>query len=754
MKTLTVTLADIEGVPHGSVAADTSARVFVSYTGPVVLTSGEVIPRVVKDWPVPSTGAVEFSVHASDDPLVKAECRGFAVRVEVRLTDSRSGKAAGRWERVVKPLEAMASPISLGTLDPAEPLPPQFTSVQEMLDSIADGEVTGIVQTISLSGSNLTLSDGGGTVTLPSGGGTGAVSSVNGQTGAVALDAADVGALPSTYTPPAQSWGVITGKPLNFPPSAHSHSQAEVAGLDAALSGKAAKQTPADYGTGAPSASTVLYGDGQWKAAPTGGGGGSSTLTVKVSDYCTGSGSDEATGLRAAVAESLSTGAVLECDVPGQIGLGSTVILGDERANSQQVSILTMVGSLKVKATTTMQRLITFSGTVNTSACDIEANGDNKANFTIYGDNFGRSTFGRFHAYSATTAGVYWEPSGNSNAWSIEKLRVTGCGARHTASATVTGREVTGSWLATGGGAPYTTWTFATAMPASLAINEYAAPVVIMGDGRFMQVKRVVNSTTIEVFNEDKPMSTTETITLLSAAVNIPFYGDIGIFSIGNADVRDNPNAAAMAYGGYGGHVDMWAQQNNYAGVMLLERATGISFSHFYTELSGVWLVVRSTALTGLVVGPGANGSQSNWQGMDRSWMNPVGRNKQPMHWIMSKPSGSPTVAAPAIPVDAPELNPGTRNITPGTVQAYNRTSGNYALRIDNNYTTGVGQVMLAAPDTGGGITITLSLLSSGPGHTIEGSTTWSKTGVVGSVMLTYWLEGSTWRVRVSEATS
>ena len=37
-------------------------------------------------------------------------------------------------------------------------------------------------------------------------GGTGAVSSVNGKTGAVVLGAADVGALPSTYTPPACAW--------------------------------------------------------------------------------------------------------------------------------------------------------------------------------------------------------------------------------------------------------------------------------------------------------------------------------------------------------------------------------------------------------------------------------------------------------------------------------------------------------------------------------------------------------------------
>ena len=74
---------------------------------------------------------------------------------------------------------------------------------------------------------------------LPAGGGGGgAVSSVNGKTGAVTLNAADVSALPSTYTPPAQSWASITGKPSTFTPSAHTHAVADVTGLQSALDGK------------------------------------------------------------------------------------------------------------------------------------------------------------------------------------------------------------------------------------------------------------------------------------------------------------------------------------------------------------------------------------------------------------------------------------------------------------------------------------------------------------------------------------
>lgn len=50
-------------------------------------------------------------------------------------------------------------------------------------------------------------------VALENGENVAGVASVNGQTGTVTIDAADVGALPDTYTPPAQSWADITGKP-------------------------------------------------------------------------------------------------------------------------------------------------------------------------------------------------------------------------------------------------------------------------------------------------------------------------------------------------------------------------------------------------------------------------------------------------------------------------------------------------------------------------------------------------------------
>lgn len=72
-----------------------------------------------------------------------------------------------------------------------------------------------------------------------SGGGTGgAVDSVNGQTGAVVLDAAAVGALPDTYAP---TWAQVTSKPATFPPSTHNHDERYYTEteVDTQLAGKA-----------------------------------------------------------------------------------------------------------------------------------------------------------------------------------------------------------------------------------------------------------------------------------------------------------------------------------------------------------------------------------------------------------------------------------------------------------------------------------------------------------------------------------
>ena len=68
-----------------------------------------------------------------------------------------------------------------------------------------------------------------------------------------------------TDMPATPTWGTLGGKPTTFPPSAHQHAASDI------TSGVFA---PARLGTGTASASTVLYGDGAWKDAPTGGSSG------------------------------------------------------------------------------------------------------------------------------------------------------------------------------------------------------------------------------------------------------------------------------------------------------------------------------------------------------------------------------------------------------------------------------------------------------------------------------------------------
>lgn len=130
--------------------------------------------------------------------------------------------------------------------------------------------------------------------------GGGAVDSVNGQTGVVVLTASDVGAKPSSYVP---AWSEVTGKPTTFAPIIGTTSTTALAGdtviptntnqltnganfvtaLTAPVRSVAGKagvvvleaadiasgvMAPARLGTGTPSSTTVLLGNGTWGSAP------------------------------------------------------------------------------------------------------------------------------------------------------------------------------------------------------------------------------------------------------------------------------------------------------------------------------------------------------------------------------------------------------------------------------------------------------------------------------------------------------
>lgn len=84
----------------------------------------------------------------------------------------------------------------------------------------------------------------------------------------------------SSWGASAVSWSDLAGVPAQFAPSAHAHPVSDIAGLQEALDAKApAAHThaasdiasgvfaPQRLGSGAPDASFVLHGDGQWRAA-------------------------------------------------------------------------------------------------------------------------------------------------------------------------------------------------------------------------------------------------------------------------------------------------------------------------------------------------------------------------------------------------------------------------------------------------------------------------------------------------------
>ncbi len=130
MKIITVSLADIEGVPHGSASANTNVKVTARYTSAVVLADGRIIPQAVKGKQLANTGVREFEVYASDDPAIAVESQGFAIRFEAHVSNVRGEKGV-TYTRTVKPLMATTSPASLGKLAAAEPVPAKWVSVAD-----------------------------------------------------------------------------------------------------------------------------------------------------------------------------------------------------------------------------------------------------------------------------------------------------------------------------------------------------------------------------------------------------------------------------------------------------------------------------------------------------------------------------------------------------------------------------------------------------------------------------------------------
>lgn len=147
MKTLTVSLADLEGQPHGSHSAATNVTVSARYTSPLVMADGIVIPAAIKSKQLPATGSVSFEVYASDDTAVATASQGFAVVVTAEGKSLR-GERAWRVERTVKLLMNTASPVALGSLAEAFPSTQYDAGLVKTLNGVApdaNGNIDAIV---------------------------------------------------------------------------------------------------------------------------------------------------------------------------------------------------------------------------------------------------------------------------------------------------------------------------------------------------------------------------------------------------------------------------------------------------------------------------------------------------------------------------------------------------------------------------------------------------------------------------------
>lgn len=157
METVNVTLEGVQGNPLGHPDTRVNVTVTAQYSSPLILTDGSIIPHVIAEKDLGATGSTTFTVHASDGTEVHPDYRGFAITFRARITDMR-GKVAADYARTVK--VPSGGPHDLGSLPTAEPLPPDYASVAEVIGDF-DARLD------ALEAWNLTVTDhGDGTSTV------------------------------------------------------------------------------------------------------------------------------------------------------------------------------------------------------------------------------------------------------------------------------------------------------------------------------------------------------------------------------------------------------------------------------------------------------------------------------------------------------------------------------------------------------------------------------------------------------------
>lgn len=486
---------------------------------------------------------------------------------------------------------------------------------------------------------------------------------------------------------------------------------------------------------------------------------------IYLSNYCRGDGSDESAQLQAAFTEATRTKALLVCDVPGQIGIGTPVYIGNLNANSTRESIFFVEGTLRIVATDTVSRMLDMRGTFDAGSLTIEMDGANRATIGMYSYNIGRSRFGSILGRRFLATGWAIDPlkpygTNNNNCFSVRDIQMVLTGSKHTTTAKVS-KAWDGGMTGISASPAVSEWVLDTPLPSHMREESWLAQVAVMSDGRIQTVTDVsADGKTVKIAHEARPNGYSDTMTFHTSAIHWPYNPDAGAWYVGNVDVSSCANAAAMTVGGYGGGIGALTIQYNALGVIVPIRASGLNVGTLYTEGIPTWLYVchanHRTAGTAVSIGAGqktAGTIQVADQGIfNEGYMTMRGRDVMPRHWLIVGHHGDFPVdnaPAPLVPVDGPEHNPGTRNLTPGTLQMYTRSSGAYNLRIANAANPrGVGMVTLTAATTGGGTDVNVTLLTSN-GDTVHGGPSTTLT-IWGTVTLTYGRFGNDWRVSLT----
>lgn len=474
-----------------------------------------------------------------------------------------------------------------------------------------------------------------------------------------------------------------------------------------------------------------------------------------------GNGSDETEKVQLAFDTARQANKMLVCDVAGTIGISHAVSIGATTPNSAQRTLAHLSGKLSLQALAPTESMFIQQGTVGWADLELELDGSDKAMFGVYGRDCGRSRVGYVHARNCPTSALAIEPTGNNNLMSIRRIRAWSTGSSHKTQGTVASHSASGGWTGLSATPTTSRWNLAVPLPPAMRPKTWASCVAVMADGRVSSVTGLdtAGGTWVDIAHENRAVGYSESITIYTAAVAMPYHGDTGAWRISETDIRQCASAATMNIGGYGGHIDSHTQQANALGVVIPIRAIGFDVGHWYTEGIETMLyachVNHNVVGTQVTIGAG-NKANAKIQVADQDWMSMTKRGNLPPHWRIAREYPDPGfVVPPAAPIDPPETNPGTRNLTPGTVQAYSYTSANPALRIANTTNrSGVGVVTLVAPPTGNGVTATISLLSAN-GDTIMGASTWTrKLSATESIELVYWLEGTTWKITVKGDTA